>query len=87
VEVVFLSVFVPFPDAACEVGHPVVRSFAFPVHVAGWAPCVPVALWVVFGGAGFQKPLVLHVVSFRRMRMQRDEDAPDQRYGLLPDLI
>jgi hypothetical protein len=86
-KVVFLCVFIPFPDAACEVGYPVVWGLAFTVDVAGWAPVIPIALWVVFGGAGFQKPLVLHPVSLRRMWMEHDEDAPDQRYDLLPDLV
>ena len=81
-EVVFLSVFIPLPHAACKVGDPVVRLFALAVDIAGWPPDVPVALWVIFGGPGFQKPLVLCVVNLRCFMEQTcSEDIPDQRYG------
>jgi hypothetical protein len=62
VEIVFLCVLVPFPDATCEVGDPVVRGLAFAIHIASWAPDVPIALRVVFRRAGFKEPLVLQVV-------------------------
>jgi hypothetical protein len=47
-EVVLLCVLVPLPDAACEVGYPVVWSFADAIFIASWAPDVPVTLGVVF---------------------------------------
>jgi hypothetical protein len=62
VEIVLLCVLIPFPDATCEVRDPVVGGLAFAVHIASWAPDVPIALRVVFRRAGFKEPLVLNVV-------------------------
>ena len=47
-EVVLLGVFIPFPNTPCEVGDPIVGSFALTVNIPSWSPDVPVSLGVIF---------------------------------------
>jgi len=62
-EIVFLGMLVPFPDASSEIADPVIGSFALALYITGRTPDVPVALGVIFRGAGFLEPLVLLSVS------------------------
>jgi hypothetical protein len=48
VQIVFLRMLVPLPDAAGKVADPVVGSLAFAIDVASRSPDVPIALGVVF---------------------------------------
>jgi hypothetical protein len=45
-EVVLLGVFIP--NTPCEVGDPIVGSFALTVNIPSWSPDVPVSLGVIF---------------------------------------
>lgn len=62
VQVVFLCMFVPFPDAAGEVADPVVWWLADAVLVAWSFPMIPIPFGVVFGRAGLEEPFVLGVL-------------------------
>src|SRR5215469_16729019 len=56
-EIVLLSVFIPFPHTAAKVASPVVwRSTIAGNIIFRWSPYVPVTFWVVPGRPRFLKP-------------------------------
>lgn len=75
VEVVFFRVLVPLPDGAAEVAEPIVRGVPLAVDVTSGPPDVPVALWGVFGGAGFLEPGVLCEFSIGIGKMNCKEES------------
>ncbi len=73
-EIIFLGVFIPFPDTALECRGPVIGWVSSAVGIVlGGAPDVPIAVGVGFRGAGLFEPLFVISLPILKRETGRKE--------------